>query len=91
MRIMSAREAKNHFGELLMDAQREPVTIERNGKPVAVVQSFEDHEEVQRLKLEWLRAAVAESRRASELEGDAELTDELFEQILCEAGVDAAE
>ena len=37
MRTMSAKDAKNHFGELLMEAQRAPVTIEKNGKPVAVL------------------------------------------------------
>ncbi|MBI5121706.1 MAG: type II toxin-antitoxin system Phd/YefM family antitoxin [Rhodospirillales bacterium] len=42
MRSMAAKEAKNHFGELLDTARREPVTIERNGRPVAVVLSIED-------------------------------------------------
>ena len=60
MRTLSAKDAKNRFGELLLEAQREPVTIERNGRPVAVVQSYEDWQEVERIRLEWLRAAVAE-------------------------------
>lgn len=61
MRTMSAKDAKNHFGELLMDAQREPVVIEKNGRPVAVVRSYEQHEELERMKLEWLRQAIAEA------------------------------
>ena len=36
MRTMSAKDAKNHFGELLLEAQKAPVTIEKNGRPVAV-------------------------------------------------------
>jgi PHD/YefM family antitoxin component YafN of YafNO toxin-antitoxin module len=40
-----------------MEAQRGPVTIEKNGMPVAVVESFEEHQERERLKLDWLRAA----------------------------------
>jgi prevent-host-death family protein len=60
MRTMSAKEAKSRFGELLLAAQREAVVIERNGRPVAVVLSHEEHEEIERMKLEWLRAAVAE-------------------------------
>lgn len=94
MRTMSARDAKNRFGELLMDAQREPVTIEKNGKPVAVVQSFENHEEVQRMKLEWLRAAVAEAMADAERGDEEEWTDELTEQIIAEGarrGAQAAE
>ena len=35
MRTMSAKDAKNHFGELLLEAQKAPVTIEKNGRPVA--------------------------------------------------------
>ena len=61
MRTLSAKDAKNRFGELLLEAQREPVTIERNGRPVAVVQSYEDWQEVERLKLEWLGSALAEA------------------------------
>lgn len=34
MRTMSAKDAKNHFGELLMEAQRAPVTIEKSGPGV---------------------------------------------------------
>ena len=63
MRTMSAKDAKNHFGELLLEAQKAPVTIEKNGKPVAVLLSFDDHEAVERLKLERLRAMVAASGR----------------------------
>lgn len=87
MRTMSARDAKNRFGELLMDAQREPVTIERNGKPVAVVQSFEEHEEVQRMKLEWLRAAVAEALADAERSDEEEWTGELTERIIAEGAM----
>jgi prevent-host-death family protein len=78
---MSAKEAKNRFGELLMEAQRSPVTIERNGKPVAVVLSYEEHSEIERLKLEWLRAAVAEGLADSEAGRVRRLDDALVEEI----------
>ncbi len=38
---MSASDAKNNFGELLECARKNPVRIERNGRPVAVVVSVE--------------------------------------------------
>ena len=41
MTKLSASEAKLHFGALIDRAQREPVTIEKQGRPVAVVVSFE--------------------------------------------------
>ena len=49
MRTVAAREAKNEFGRLLDTAQREPVTIERYGRPVAVVLSIEDYERFEAL------------------------------------------
>lgn len=66
MRTMSAKEAKNHFGELLMEAQKAPVTIEKNGKPVAVLYSMEWHEAAEDAKREWVRNAIAEGRQAIE-------------------------
>lgn len=60
MRTMAAKDAKNHFGELLLEAQKAPVTIEKNGRPVAVVYSYEDHELIEQAKLAWLKAAIAE-------------------------------
>ena len=39
---MTSVEAPNRFGELMDNAQREPVTITRRGRPVAFVVSPED-------------------------------------------------
>jgi len=84
MRTMSAKNAKNHFGELLMEAQRAPVTIEKNGKPVAVLLSFEEHEEIEKLKLERLRAMIAEADEAVARGEVHEWTDELMADIRAE-------
>lgn len=50
MYALSANEAKTQFGDLLLKAQREPVQINRNGKPVAVVMSVEDYQALEDLK-----------------------------------------
>lgn len=42
MKIMSARDAKNHFGEFLDSARREPVIVTRNDRPVGIMISIED-------------------------------------------------
>jgi prevent-host-death family protein len=84
MRTMSAKDAKNHFGELLLEAQRAPVTIEKNGKPVAVLVSFEEHEEIERTRLEWLRAAIAEADRAVARGEVVVWTDEVTREIVAE-------
>ncbi len=41
MRTVTSVEAQNHFGELLDNAQREPVSITRRGRPVAFIVSNE--------------------------------------------------
>lgn len=41
----SAKEAKNNFGRLLDEARLAPITIEKNGKKVAVLMSVEEYEE----------------------------------------------
>ena len=84
MRTMSAKEAKNHFGELLMEAQKAPVTIEKNGKPVAVLYSMEWHEAAEEAKLEWRKRAVAEARTGDEtldVPLDEALVDQLFVEV----------
>ncbi len=42
MRTVTSVEAQNRFGELIDNAQREPVTITRRGRAVAFVLSPED-------------------------------------------------
>ncbi|RJT44255.1 type II toxin-antitoxin system Phd/YefM family antitoxin [Rahnella woolbedingensis] len=37
MKSLSANEVKTQFGDVLLSVQREPVQINRNGKPVAVM------------------------------------------------------
>lgn len=58
MDTMPAADAKTNFGALLDKAQRGPVTISKNGRPVAVVMSAAAFEEQQRIKLEFLRREV---------------------------------
>lgn len=75
MNTLSANEAKIHFGEMLLKAQRGPLQINKNGKPVAVVLSMEEYESIEALKLRLLqlRAAQAKADIASGnlVDGDA--------------------
>jgi len=56
MQSIAAKEAKIHFGELMDTVQREPVSIKKYGRPVAVVMSAEEYK---RFKLERLRARLS--------------------------------
>jgi len=58
MDTIPASDAKTNFGALIDKAQREPVTISKNGRAVAVVMSATAYEEHQRIKLELLRQEV---------------------------------
>lgn len=48
METFAAREARNNFGRLLDTVQRETVTIEKKGRPVAVVLSKAAYDDLQR-------------------------------------------
>ncbi len=62
MRTISATYARSGFERLLDAARRGPVTIERNGRPVAVLLSVEEFQRLEALEdASWAaRAAAAE-------------------------------
>ncbi|MCY3738357.1 MAG: type II toxin-antitoxin system Phd/YefM family antitoxin [Gemmatimonadaceae bacterium] len=72
MQVISAHEAKARFGRLLDTARMEPVTIEKHGRPVAVLVSKEEFDESQARKLEMLRAEVQRGIDAIESGGFSE-------------------
>lgn len=60
METLNATDAKREFGEVLIKAQRGPVGINKNGKPVAVVISAADYAELEQLREQQLKAAIDE-------------------------------
>jgi prevent-host-death family protein len=84
MDVLSANEAKTHFGDMLLKAQRAPVQINKNGKPVAVVISAEEYQSVENLKLRLLQAraqqAMVDIESGNLLDGEA-----FFDEL--EAGI----
>ena len=58
MRRIAALDAKNRFGELLDNAQREPVTIEKHGRPVAVLVSAQEYKDLEALRLASLKIDI---------------------------------
>lgn len=63
MKTYSATEAKNKFGQLLDDAQRGPVRIEKHGRGSSYIVSEADYEIVQAQKERALREMLEESQR----------------------------
>ena len=74
MEVLTANQAKTHFGETLLKAQKEPVCINKNGKPVAMMVSMEDYRELDEIKLELIKAraviADKEIKNRQTVEGD---------------------
>jgi prevent-host-death family protein len=58
METITASDAKREFGDVLLKAQSAPVTINKNGKPVAVVVSFTEYEQLEACKEAQLKAAI---------------------------------
>lgn len=75
METLNASDAKREFGEVLLKAQKEPVGINRNGKPVAVMMSTLEFEQLQALKEECLKRelqkGMASLEKGDVIEGDA--------------------
>ncbi len=53
MRIVSVAEVKAKFSGYLKASEEGPVIVTRNGKPVAVLLSIEDEDEIERLILAY--------------------------------------
>jgi prevent-host-death family protein len=70
MKAVAASDAKNRFDKLMDDAQRESVIIEKNGRPVAVLQSYEDYQNTERLKLRPLKQEITDSEQRMRLHRD---------------------
>jgi antitoxin Phd len=79
MRTVSAIDAKNRFGQLLAAAQREPVTVTKQGRPAAVVLSVEDYERMRGAANARLLESV---RRMQEEAAAAGLTEEALDELL---------
>ncbi len=78
---MTATEAAKGFGQLVDEAQAEPITIEKNGRPVAVIYSYREAQEIEALKLAELRRFVAEGIEDSKAGNVQPLTKTLMEDI----------
>jgi prevent-host-death family protein len=83
MKDMSSTEAKTHFGTLLDLAQREPVTIHKKGRAVAVMMSMQDFEAHEAMKLKLLQQAIDEGLASG-------LSDRSMDELIVEAERDAA-
>ncbi len=58
MLVATATQAKTQFGKILEEAGREPVTIKKSGRDVAVILSFNEYKRVTEIEDKyWLKKA----------------------------------
>lgn len=55
MQTVKTNEARRNFGELLRNAQYEPIKISRNSKDAVVVMSIHDYEALEAMKADYLK------------------------------------
>lgn len=91
MQTISAREAKARFGQLLDTARTEPVTIEKHGRPVAVLVSKQEYDEIQTARLEQLRMAVQKGKDAIERGDFTDYDESELKQLADRVKVEARE
>jgi prevent-host-death family protein len=82
MKEISSTDAKTHFGALLDMAQREPVTIHKKGRAVAVMLSMQDFEEHEAMKLKLLQQALDEGMASG-------MSERSFDEIIAESEAEA--
>src|SRR5438876_11452108 len=78
----SATEVKNRFGEFLERALREPVEVEKSGRPVAVLLSREEYDRLQAMEDRYWGDRAIEAARSGHIGHDEAmrlLTDRLAE------------
>jgi len=78
---VGAKDLRDRQAEMLDRVQREPVTIERNGRPVAVLYSYEEAKAIEKARLELLRVKIAESDKAIEKGRFEPLNQAVIDQI----------
>lgn len=93
MKTYTATEAKNKFGQLLDDAQRGPVRIEKHGRSSSYIVSEADYEVIQAQKERALLEMLEESQRDIDAGRiiPAEIVHEEIRQKLLQMKADAAD
>lgn len=81
MKSVTALEAKNRFGEVMEAAQRQPVSITRNGRPSVVMISAESYARRQRMARELLRHAMQGAGEHATAQG---MNEDVLEKLLAD-------
>lgn len=81
MQTMPALEAKNHFGQLIEAAQRQPVVVTKQGRPAVVVMSTHEYESYQKQASDRLVNLMRDMHAQAKQRG---LTEEKLDELLAD-------
>ncbi len=79
MKTITALEAKNRFGQLLDAAQREPVTVTKQGRPAAITLSVADYQRIRGASRDRLLGTIREMQAQAAAAG---LTEAALDELL---------
>ena len=87
MKVFSAKHAQTHFSDMLITVIKEPVTIEKHGKPSAVMISCEDYKRFEEMEdhFWYLKVKEAEEGGYATPEESEEFLANLFKDLDSEA------
>ncbi|HMX47207.1 MAG TPA: type II toxin-antitoxin system Phd/YefM family antitoxin [Candidatus Obscuribacter sp.] len=80
MKTITATELKTKTGETLDAAQEEPISIEKNGRPIAVILPQADYERLIKLENDYWLARVEAAEKSGYI--GTEATTALFKEML---------
>ncbi len=81
MKTFTALEAKNRLGQVIDAAQREPVTVTRQGRPSVVILSAEEYQ--RRQSRAW-RNLLTVMEETGGYAAEHNLTEETLDQLLAD-------
>lgn len=81
MRTITSAEAERTFGKILEDAKSGPVAVAQNGKPSAVILSFDEYQRITGKARQDLLDVMRDTQAYAVSQG---LTEEKLEQLLAD-------
>ena len=79
MQVLTANQAKTHFGEFIDKAQKEPVKVTRRGRTVGIMVSEEEYESMQQFYANRLLHTLDKAGKEATNKG---LTEEKLQVLL---------
>ncbi len=79
MQVLTANQAKTHFGEFIDKAQKEPIKVTRRGRTVGVMVSEEEYEAMQQFYANRLLHSLDKAGREASEKG---ITEEKLQRLL---------